>query len=196
MTALPIPPPEPGFGYTVAEYAALGDDDRYRPLELQEGNLAMTPSAMPRHSRASRILANQLDAQLPADVVVLQDVDVDLELAPPDCPGTVRRPDVVVVDRGEYDRVDANGGILRASGVRLVVEIVSPGSQRTDRIIKRAEYADAGIPCYWILDLDPPVSLVAYRQGGELGYVDDGDAAGRFSTSEPYPLTVELDRLG
>jgi Uma2 family endonuclease len=30
----------------------------------------------------------------------------------------------------------------------LVVEIVSPGSHRTDHVIKRGEYADAGIPHY------------------------------------------------
>jgi Uma2 family endonuclease len=128
-------------------------------------------------------------------VVVLQDIDVDLQLAPPDGPGSVRRPDLVVVDQAERDRVRVEGGILRASGVRLIVEIVSPGSIRTDRIIKHAEYADAGIPCYWILDLESPVSLVAYRLAGELGYVEDGEGTSTFTTTEPYSLTIALDRL-
>lgn len=56
-------------------------------------------------------------------------------------------------------RVDPEGDMLRASEVRLVVEIVSPGSRRMDTVIKHREYADAGIPYYWIADLDPPVSL-------------------------------------
>lgn len=191
MPALPVLPRRP---LTVADYAALPDDDQYR-WELSEGNLVMTPSPTPRHNLAMGNVYEQLKRQLPAGVLVLQDVDVDLQLAPPDAPGTVRAPDLVVVDRAEYDRVDAEGGILRASGVRLVVEIVSPGSQRTDRLIKRAEYADAGISCYWILDLEPPVSIVAYRLSGQLGYVDDGDAAGTFTTTQPCPLTIELEAL-
>ncbi|MGI9092850.1 MAG: hypothetical protein ACR2FF_05285 [Mycobacteriales bacterium] len=40
MTALPAPP---GRLLTIAEFAALGEDDRYR-WELQEGNLVMSPS--------------------------------------------------------------------------------------------------------------------------------------------------------
>ena len=39
------------------------------------------------------------------------------------------------------------------SGVVLVVEVVSPGSVRTDRVAKRREYAAAGIPNYLIVDV-------------------------------------------
>jgi hypothetical protein len=28
------------------------------------------------------------------------------------------------------------------------------------------------------------------------GYVDDGPVPGRFSTEEPFPATLDLDRLG
>ncbi|MGH3611494.1 MAG: Uma2 family endonuclease [Pseudonocardia sp.] len=35
------------------------------------------------------------------------------------------------------------------------MEVLSPGSHRTDHVAKRADYADAGIPHYWIVDLDP-----------------------------------------
>lgn len=192
MTALPVPPP--GRLLTVAAYEALPEDELYR-WELQEGNLIMSPRPTPDHQVAMGNLYEELKHQLPQDVVVIQDVDVDLQLTPSDGPGTVRSPDIVVVDRAERDRVRAKGGILRATGVRLVVEIMSPGSKRTDRVIKRAEHADAGIPCYWILDLEPPVSLVAYRLGGELGYVDDGEATGTFTTTQPYPVTIDLDRL-
>ncbi|HEY3632247.1 MAG TPA: Uma2 family endonuclease [Jatrophihabitantaceae bacterium] len=191
MTALPVLPRRP---LTVADYEALPEDEQHR-WELLEGNLVIAPSPSVDHAEAMGNLYEQLKRQCPSDVVVLQDIDVDLQLAPPDGPGSVRRPDLVVVDQAERDRVRVEGGILRASGVRLIVEIVSPGSIRTDRIIKHAEYADAGIPCYWILDLESPVSLVAYRLAGELGYVEDGEATGTFTTTEPYPLTIALDRL-
>lgn len=178
----------------MADYEALPEDEQYR-WELLEGNLVMAPKPTPGHQMAMGSLYEELKHQLPPDVVVIQDVDVDLQLAPPEGPGTVRAPDLVVVDRAEYDRADAEGGILRASGVRLVVEIVSPGSKRTDRIIKHAEYADAGIGHYWIVDLEPPISLVAHHLSGELGYVADTEATETFTTTEPYPLTIELDKL-
>jgi Uma2 family endonuclease len=191
MTALPI---QPGRLLTIADYEALPYDDQYR-WELQEGNLTMSPRPTIDHQVAMGNLYEELKRQLSPDAIAIQDVDVNLQLAPPDDPGTVRAPDIVVVDRAERARVRTEGGVLRASGVHLVVEIVSPGSKRTDRIIKHAEYADAGISHYWILDLESPISLVAYRLAGELGYVEDDETTGTFTTTEPYPLTVELDRL-
>ncbi len=59
------------------------------------------------------------------------------------------------------ERVRRDGGILRACDVLVVVEIVSAGSHRTDHVIKRGEYADAGIPPYWMVDLDCPVTSTA-----------------------------------
>jgi Uma2 family endonuclease len=35
------------------------------------------------------------------------------------------------------------------------------GTRCTDTVTQPAEYADAGIPTYWIIDLDPPVTLTA-----------------------------------
>jgi Uma2 family endonuclease len=72
----------------------------------------------------------------------------------------VRRPDLIVVDYKAIERVDSDGGLLRASAVLVVVEIVSPGSRRLDHVGKRHEYADASIGHYWIVDLDEPVTLL------------------------------------
>jgi Uma2 family endonuclease len=179
---------------TVAEYAALPEDDQHR-WELQEGIMVMSPSPAPRHMIAGYALARQLEPQLPPDLQMVPEVDIDLELVPPDQPGSSRRPDLVVVDRAAIDRVDREGGLLRASEVRLVVEIVSPGSKRKDTVVKRHEYADAGIPYYWIIDLDPPPSLVACHLAGPFGYRDEGDITGTFATTAPFPVRIELDRL-
>lgn len=85
--------------------------------------------------------------------------------------------------------------MLRASEVVIAVEIVSPGSRRTDYVIKHGEYADAGVPHYWILDLDDPVSLVDCHLSEEFGYQDAGGVTGTFETTVPFPLRVELDKL-
>jgi Uma2 family endonuclease len=81
------------------------------------------------------------------------------------------------------------------SEVLLVVEVVSPGSARTDYVQKRSEYADAGIPHYWILDTTEPVSLLACHLVGEFGYVDGSAATGTFAATEPFPVEIDLDGL-
>lgn len=93
------------------------------------------------------------------------------------------------------ERVECEGGLLRADEVHVIIEIISPGSRRIDRVIKRAEYADAGIPRYWIVDLDPPISLLPLHQAGELGYANDHEATGVYTTTEPFPMTIDLGRL-
>jgi Uma2 family endonuclease len=190
MTALPrVRPP-----LTLADYLALGEDEDCA-YELQEGELVMAPSPTPRHSYAMGELHVQLRAQLPPGLLALQDVDVDLQLVGPDGPATVRRPDLLVTSTDAYDRVGRDGGLLRASEVRLVVEIISPGSQRTDSRVKRDEYADAGIPHYWIVDLDPVPTLTPCHLAGEFGYQDGGAVTVSYEASEPAPVRIDLTAL-
>jgi Uma2 family endonuclease len=178
---------------TIDDFVALGeDDDRW---ELQEGTLVMSPSPSPEHTTASLRLFNQLEAQLSDEVRVVLEVDVDLELAGRDQPGSSRRPDLLVVTQAAIARRRREGGLLRASEVRLVVEVVSPGSGRMDHVIKRGEYADAGIPHYWVIDLDPPVSMVAYHLAGEFGYADVGAVTGVVELGEPFTLRIDLNAL-
>jgi hypothetical protein len=104
----------------------------------------MSAKPIPRHQRAVVELIVQLRPQIPGHLELLPEVDLDMELAPVDQPGTVRVPDLVVVTREAYLRVDAEGGFLRAGECVLAVEIHSPGSYRTDQAIKHAEYAEPG----------------------------------------------------
>lgn len=76
-----------------------------------------------------------------------------------------------------------------------MVEIVSPSSRRIDNVVKRTECAEAGIPNYWIIDLDEPVSLLSCRLTERFGYVGDAAVTGTFSTGQPVPLTVDLAAL-
>lgn len=196
MTADPVSTPErePRL-LTVAEYLALGETELGYD-ELVEGRVFVSPSPGPDHNRAVCRVAVQVEPQLPPELEVLLDLDVDLELAPPDAPGFTRRPDLIVARRSARQRVRQEGGIIRAPEVVVTAEFVSPGSRRTDHVAKRADYADAGIPHYWIVDLDNPISLVACHLGGELGYVDGSAVTGIFSTTEPFPVRLDLGALG
>ncbi|MGH3941125.1 MAG: Uma2 family endonuclease, partial [Pseudonocardiaceae bacterium] len=136
-----------------------------------------------------------LDEKLPAGLRVIPDIDVDLELAPRGKPGFVRRPDLIVVPDIAVKRVRRDGGILRACDVLVIIEIVSPGSHRIDHVVKRGEYADAGIPYYWIVDIDTLMTLINCHLTAEFGYQDPGPSTGRFRTTNPFPVTLLLDGL-
>jgi len=196
MTAMPLPESASDSIHllTIAEYAELGEVE-HGYTELIEGRLLMSPSPAFKHNRAMGRLYKRLDQQVPDDLEVVQELDVDLELAPVGAPGFSRRPDVMVVRGDTGDRIEAEGGLVLASEVVLVIEIVSPGSKRLDHVDKRRDYADAGIPNYWILDIDDPISLTACRLTDDFGYVDDQVATGTFTTDVPFPVEVSLDRL-
>ncbi len=179
---------------TVAEYAELPADDEIR-YELQEGMLVMSPSPVPDHQLCLRRLARQLEDQLPDHLELIPDVDVDLQLVEPTQPGFVRRPDLVVVTQTALQRVRQEHGLLRASEVVLAVEIMSAGSRRTDRVVKHGEYADAGIPHYWIIDLRDNPQLTACHLAGEFGYVAAAPVEGTFTTTEPFAIQLMLDVL-
>jgi Uma2 family endonuclease len=192
MTALPLRRPRL---LTAAEFAALDEAPEGR-YELEEGKIVMSLAPAFGHQTCQHKIQVQLEAQVPAHLEIAPGVDVDLELVPPSQPGFVRIPDIVVVTRAGSERLRSGGGILRASEVVLAIEIISPGSRRTDNLIKRSEYADAGIPHYWIVDIDGRPSLTACHNAGEFGYVDPGPATGTFTTTEPFPVRIELDKLG
>lgn len=191
MTLQPVAPPHP---LTVAEYLAIGEvEPGY--TELVEGRLVMCASPVYDHQEALLALALQVRQQLPPELGAVLDLDLDLQFVPPDGPGTVRRPDLVVTTVEARMRLRREGGVLRASEVLLVAEVVSPSSRRTDHVAKRAEYADAGIPHYWIVDLDDPITLTACHLAGEFGYRDGGPVSGRFDATEPVALAIDLAAL-
>jgi len=198
MTALPESPwlvlRLPDHLLTIDEYAALGETEPGY-TELVEGRVLMSPSPVPDHNYASFELAAQLKPQLPGSAEIIQDVDVNLELVAPAMPGFSRRPDLMIIRKGARKRVREEGGMIKAAEVLVVMEIVSPGSKRTDYLNKREEYADARIPHYWILDLIEPVSMVAYDLTGKGRYEGGSKVTDTFTTTDPFPATVNLAEL-
>lgn len=193
MTALPTDQlfPLPRRWLTVAEYTELADPG----AELVEGRLLLAPNPTPDDNYASFQLRVALGGRCPDDLDVLTAVDVDLELAGPDEPGFVRRPDLVVVRSEARSKAYQSGELLAASDVVLAVEICSAESRRTDHVVKRAEYADAGIPRYWIVDIGHEVSITACHHPGSFGYADGGVTVGTFATTDPFDLQLDLAKL-
>jgi Uma2 family endonuclease len=148
----------------------------------------VAPRPAPHHRTATGNLMVDLNRQLPNTLAATQDVEVVIESS---LPATVRAPDVTVMSRSLYlsnpPRVDARK-------VLLAVEIISPGSRVTDRITKAAEYAGAGIPHYWIIDLTPPANLTTFTLVGSQYEVTE-KVTGPITLSEPATITVDVSRL-
>lgn len=119
-------------------------EDTASHVELQEGVLIVSPRPKASHSLALSRLWAQLDAVAPSAIAVREEVDVVIDSR---TPATVRVPDLVVLRAAAVEPFDA-------ADVLLAVEVFSPGTRRVDLVMKRSEYADAGIPRYWIVDLD------------------------------------------
>lgn len=172
---------------TLAEWDALPEDTSRR-YELVEGVLLVAPRPAPMHQRAMVRLTAELDRQLPDELTALADVEVVVDAR---YPATVRAPDVVVV---RSSRAQQNPARLTAADVLVAAEIVSPGTGRTDRVTKRTEYADAGIPHYWLVELDPPVTLTAHTLvEGEYEHVAGG--IGMIAILSPAAVRLDLDTL-
>lgn len=149
---------------------------------------------LPSHRRRSTTLVAALTgAEKSLGLRAVADVDMVLVRG---FPPTVPQPDVLVTTR---DVLLAGQKNLRASDVLLAVEIVSPGSGRTDRIAKLADYADAGIPHYWIVDIigapERPTTLDAHVLDGDLYRRIVHVEGGAVTLTESFEVVLDLDTL-
>jgi Uma2 family endonuclease len=149
---------------TLDEYLALPEDTR---AEIVDGVLRPMVRANKKGREVQSVLKELLRRQKPKGLRVAEEEVVVLRVDPADS----RIPDVVLF-RGNADPTgDTN--YTAAEDVLLVVEVVSPGSQTADRYEKPGEYARAGIPAFWRIELEPSISVHVYRLIDEV-YRDEG----------------------
>lgn len=100
-------------------------------------------------------------------------------------------PDLVVVPR---KIADTGPSRYQAADVLLAVEVAADGSWERDHVTKLYEYEAAGIPDYWILDLDDPMTLSAYRLiDGDYELIDRSERL--IELTEPAPVTIDVAAL-
>jgi Uma2 family endonuclease len=170
---------------TVAQYESWSQE-QCAGIEIVDGMVVVSPSASKRHNRLARLLANALDSAGGADWNADTDFDVRLR----DVPLTSRRPDVVVY---RADSIDVTP--TRPEHVLLVVEIVSPGSETTDRIVKLDQYAGAGIAFYWRVEMTAtgiPVIYSYLLDSATRRYRDTEVFTGLVKATVPFPVEIDL----
>jgi Uma2 family endonuclease len=175
-------------GYTTADLHALPDDGRR--WELIDGSLIVSPSATIDHNVIARWIAQTLEDTCPDNDLVIgtdQSTTIDEHNEP--------RPDVIVAP-AEFLRQSP----FPMAGAQLVVEVISPTSVLRDTEIKRALYARAGVPAYWIVVPDahePKLSLaelVLDESGVSYRFVTHYTTE-VFETRVPWPVRIDLPAL-
>jgi len=132
--------------WTAARVRELPDDgNRY---EVVDGELLVTPAPSWNHQDVVGELLVALRAYCKSQSfghTAVSPADIELD------PKTLLQPDVFVVPLTEGRR-PKNWEDIR--GLLLVVEVLSPSTARADRTVKRRRFQRAGVPEYWIVDVD------------------------------------------
>src|SRR4249920_1070396 len=153
------------------------DGNRY---ELVDGELIVSPSPALRHQvvlgRVYVIISSFVTA-MELGQVLWSPADLELE------PGQVNQPDVFVLPSIDFERWED------APRPLLVIEALSPSTARYDRGLKRRFYQRAGVPEYWIIDIDGRV-VERWRPGDERPEVLDGELSWSFGTLKPLVIDI------
>ncbi|MFF4348003.1 Uma2 family endonuclease [Streptomyces sp. NPDC001530] len=128
-------------------WKAMDLPEGYR-AEIIEGSIEVSPTGRRRHGVLINRLRRELDAHLArSGYAPHQDVNI------------IHRykswiPDLFVAPLDLDEIPDEEGLGVDAAGVKMVIEVTSPGHRnlQRDRVRKRREYARAGIPVYVIVD--------------------------------------------
>ncbi len=152
--------------WTEEQYLKLSDQTN-RLIEFTDGFIEVIPMPTDKHQSIVQLIFLAL-------LAFIQPIGGKVHFAPLRVrvrAGKYREPDLLLV-RDAHDPRRQNRYWL---GADLVVEIVSPDNPERDTVTKRADYAEAGIPEYWIVNPDDQTITVltlagnAYSEHGVFG---------------------------
>jgi Uma2 family endonuclease len=179
MSLYDVWPRDRGRPLTVDDLERLPDDG-YR-YELVDGVLEVSPAPFTEHDLFAHRLGFLLELQCPEGLAALAPFGLTM------AEDHHRIPDVGVVRSEWFERKEHVG-----QPPLLVVEVASGSTRTKDRTTKKREYAEFGIPSYWIgIPDDDHPSLTAFelRSGAyeQVAFAADGEA---FEVEKPFPFTV------
>ena len=165
-------------------YLWLTDRTR-RLVELTDGRVEVLPMPTERHQIILLFLYRLFYSHLrerPRDGVV---VTSGLRMRVRE--GKFREPDLLLL----RDRSDSRRQDRFWLGADLVAEIVSPDDPARDLVVKRADYAEAAVPEYWIVDPNSETVTVLTLAGN--AYVEHGVFARGDTATSPLLDGVAVD---
>jgi len=149
--------------WTETQYLTLTDQTSHL-IEFTDGVIEVLPMPTDKHQAISQFLFLALLALIQRIGGKVQYAPLRIQIRE----GKFREPDLLVV-RDAHDPRRQNRFWL---GADLVVEIVSPDDPERDTKVKRADYAEIGIPEYWIVNPEDETIAVltlagsVYREHG------------------------------
>jgi Uma2 family endonuclease len=122
-----------------------------RQIEVINGQAIRCDAPSREHQTATRRITGMLESAAEADMAGRPDARLDVssgfDVILWELPAaTIRRPDAAL-----HTCAPADQRPLPTSAIAVVVEVVSPGTTKTDGVEKLSEYAKAGIPFYWLI---------------------------------------------
>jgi Uma2 family endonuclease len=172
--------------YTADMVRALNDqhDWGWPRYEVVDGELLVTPSPRNVHQRMVvrllRALGEYLDGE-PVGEVLPSPADISWGVK------KLVQPDVFVVPLEEARKEEWTA----VRHLLLAAEVLSPGSVRGDRVVKRRLYQREGVPLYWIVDADARTVEVWTPDAAEARIERDVLAWHPEGASEPFLLSLE-----
>ncbi|WP_433827346.1 Uma2 family endonuclease [Actinoplanes sp. CA-015351] len=164
--------------FTVEDVLSLPDDAPR--VELRDGVMIVVPSPTYDHQDIIGLLWSWLRRHAPKQYRASFETGVALSL------DATLEPDVVLVEAA----IVGSRHYARPEQVTLVVEVVSPGTKRRDRLEKPSLYAAAGIPHYWRIE-QSPLHVFAYELvNGDYRLV--ADSAEELVLSAPFEIRLPI----
>jgi Uma2 family endonuclease len=130
---------------TARQFLELGEDPPGVRLELVNGEVAVSPSPIPEHSKVVVELTTILNNHIHKKKLGNLFADVDTIFGKHD----VRRPDLLFFAQKRRNLI---GKKAMEGPPDLAVEVINPGSIGIDRRDKFKQYAAGGVAFYWIID--------------------------------------------
>ena len=153
----------PQGAWDEAAYLWLTDRSN-RLIELIDGRIEELPMPTSTHQAVLLFLYDRFRAFLKPRGGVVMVAALRMRVRA----GTFREPDLLLL----RDRADPRYQDRYWLGADLVVEVISPDNPDRDLVEKRADYAAAGIPEYWIADpRHETITVLTLQQGG---YAEQG----------------------
>ncbi|WP_117209768.1 Uma2 family endonuclease [Allorhizocola rhizosphaerae] len=177
------------YELVTAEQYDSWSEEQCAGIEIVDGMIVGSPSPSKRHNRIAKMLAVALEAAAGDE----WNADVDFDLRLHDVPLLNRRPDVIVY---RADTIDITP--TRPEHVLLVAEVVSPGWETTDRIVKLDQYAKAGIQFYWRIEQALTGMPIVYTYVLDMAsgrYRDAEVFTGVVRATAPFPVTLDLTKI-
>jgi Uma2 family endonuclease len=148
--------------WTEREYLAL---DTNQLIELVDGRVELLPMPTEKHQLIVMFLCELLiNWAKPRDAGVVLFAGLRVRLRP----RRIREPDVVFMRKENFHRRHDDAW----DGCDLAMEVVSPDDPARDLVEKRADYAEARIPEYWIVD--PRTSQITVLKLAGESYAEHG----------------------